>query len=142
QLHAITYTQVADPASPTGFRDVYISPQTKSLLGYTAEEWRGDPELWIKRTHPEDLDRVLHEERASAGGSTVFRAEYRMIARDGRVVWFRDEASPVVDLSTGDTFWQGMMLDITAEKLAQVDVEASERRWKQLVETLPAVVFI
>src|SRR5437870_985388 len=116
QIPAITYTQVADPASPTGFRDVYISPQTKSMLGYTAEEWRADPELWIKRTHPEDLDRVLHEERASAGGSTVFRAEYRMIARDGRVVWFRDEASPVVDLSTGDTFWQGMMLDITAEK--------------------------
>jgi PAS domain S-box-containing protein len=142
QIPAITYTQVADPASPTGFRDVYISPQTKSILGYTAEEWRADPELWIKCTHPEDLDRVLHEERASAGGSTVFRSEYRMIARDGRIVWFRDEASPVIDLGTGSTFWQGMMLDITAEKLAQEEVEASEQRWRQLVETLPAVVFI
>src|SRR5438552_10820095 len=79
QIPAITYTQVADPASPTGFRDVYISPQTKSMLGYTAEEWRRRPEQRIKRNRPGDLVRGPHEEAAGAGGSSVFRGGVRLL---------------------------------------------------------------
>ena len=44
-----------------------------------------------------------------------FSVEYRMIARDGRVVWFRDEAVLVCDGADGTPrYWQGVMIDITA----------------------------
>lgn len=90
QIPAITYTQVRDDTSPTGFVDLYISPQTSTVLGYAPEEWKADPELWIKILHPDDLERVLAVERHTADTGEPFRVEYRMIARDGRVVWFRD----------------------------------------------------
>src|SRR5439155_7990583 len=79
-IPAITYTQVEDPASPTGFRDVYISPQTGSMLGYTADEWQQDPELWIKATHPADLAHVLDAEGDAVAFGKRFHSEYRMIA--------------------------------------------------------------
>lgn len=142
QIPAITYTQVEDPSSPTGFRDVYISPQTLPLLGYTAEEWQADPELWIRATHPADRDMVVEEDRRAARSSDRFRSEYRMVARDGHVVWFRDEAVLVEDPESGLRLWQGVMLDVTDEKIARREHRAAEARYQALVEQVPAIVYL
>lgn len=141
-IPAITYTQVEDPRSPTGFRDVYISPQTTMILGYTPEDWQADPTLWITATHPDDRQRVVFEDNDAASSGTSFQSEYRMIARDGRVVWFRDEAVLVEDPVSGLSFWQGVMLDVTKEKeLLEQQIEA-EAKYRNLVEQLPAIVYL
>jgi two-component system, sensor histidine kinase and response regulator len=142
QIPAITYTQVTDPDSPTGFRDVYISPQTTTILGYTPWEWQSDPELWITVTHPEDRDRVVQNDREAARTATHFSEEYRMIARDGRVVWFRDEAVLVEDPASGVSFWQGVMLDITEAKDAAAHHAEIEAKYRALVEQIPAIVYL
>jgi PAS domain S-box-containing protein len=142
QMPAITYTQIADPDSPTGFRDVYISPQTTTILGVTPYEWQFDPELWIELTHPNDRDRVVENDRAAARAGTHFSEEYRMIARDGRVVWFRDEAVLVEDPASGVSFWQGVMLDITEAKTAAAHHAELEAKYRTLVEQIPAVVYL
>lgn len=139
---AITYTQVEDPDSPTGFRDVYISPQTEAILGYTPEEWQADPTLWITATHPEDRDRVIDEDQDAAADGTRFQSEYRMIARDGRMVWFRDAAALVEDPVSGLSFWQGVMLDVTEEKRALEHHAEAEAKYRTLVEQLPAIVYL
>jgi PAS domain S-box-containing protein len=141
-IPAITYMQVEDPESPTGFRDVYISPQTTKILGYTPEEWQADPTLWITTTYAEDRDRVLEEDREAASHATRFHSEYRMIARDGRIVWFRDEAALVEDPTSGLSFWQGVRLDITEQKrLLEIGV-TTEAKYRNLVEQLPAIVYL
>lgn len=142
QIPAITYTQVADPESPTGYRDVYISPQTLPLLGFTAEEWQADPTLWIQTTHPDDRDRVIGEDRESSREAKRFQSEYRMIAKDGRTRWFRDEAVFLHEPTSGLGVWQGVMLDITDEVEAREDRAAIEVRYRALVEQLPAVVYL
>jgi PAS domain S-box-containing protein len=48
-----------------------------------------------------------------------FRSEYRMIARDGLVRWFHDEAEVVRGSAGQRLCWQGVMLDITAQKKAE-----------------------
>jgi PAS domain S-box-containing protein len=142
QIPAITYTQVEDSGSPTGFRDVYISPQTKRILGYTPEEWIADPMVWVKATHPDDRDRVIEEDQTSARKGTTFHSEYRMIARDGHLVWFRDEAVLVEDPVNDVSFWQGVMLDVTEEKRALEHHAEIEAKYRTLVEQLPAVVYL
>jgi len=141
QIPAITYTQVDDPDSPTGFRDIYISPQTFDILGYTPEEWQDDPELWIYATHPDDRARVVAEDIEAADTRGVFRTEYRMIARDGRVVWFRDEARLVND-ETGVGVWQGVMLDVTAQKESEQRNLETQAKYRTLVEQIPAIVYL
>ncbi|MGE5459512.1 MAG: PAS domain-containing protein [Solirubrobacterales bacterium] len=141
-IPAITYTQVEDPESPTGFRDVYISPQTTTILGYTPEEWQGDPTLWVTTTYPEDRDRVIAEDREAASHASRFNSEYRMVARDGRIVWFRDEAALVEDPTSGLSFWQGVMLDITEQKRLLEIGATTEAKYRNLVEQLPAIVYL
>ncbi|MGZ4124696.1 MAG: PAS domain-containing protein, partial [Actinomycetota bacterium] len=142
QIPAITYTQIADADSPTGFRDVYISPQTTKILGVTPYEWQMDPSLWIELTHPDDRDRVAASERDATHGGTHFSEEYRMTARDGREVWFRDERVLVEDPASGVSFWQGVMLDITEAKTAASHHAELEAKYRTLVEQIPAIVYL
>jgi PAS domain S-box-containing protein len=100
----ITYTEEVD----TG-RTFAISPQIKTILGYSQEQWMGDANLWMDRIHPEDRDRVVDGcERANQARET-FRAEYRIIASDGRIVWVRDEAVLVGGSEGQPLCWQGVM---------------------------------
>jgi PAS domain S-box-containing protein len=142
QIPAITYTQIEDPSSPTGFRDLYISPQTLPILGYTSEEWQADPTLWIQVTHPDDRDMVIEQDHRAASTGDRFQSEYRMIARDGRTVWFRDEAALIEDPATGLQFWQGVMLDITEMRAAELEHAEVQAKYRNLVEQLPCVVYL
>jgi two-component system, sensor histidine kinase and response regulator len=141
QIPAITYTEIEDESSPIGYRDVYLSPQVESILGYSPFEWQADPELWVRTMHPDDRDRVTEDDRKS-DETGAFTSEYRMIARDGRVVWFRDKATVVEDPVAGVRFWQGVMLDVTEQKLAEANHFEVAAKYRTLVEQIPAVVYL
>src|SRR5918997_4341747 len=85
---AVTYVQEA-----TGSNAVtYVSPQIEPMLGYKPEECISDPEHWIKILPPADRERVFAEDKRTNETSEPFGIEYRQFAKDGRVVWVRDEA--------------------------------------------------
>src|SRR5207244_2089755 len=66
---------------------------------------------------------------------TPLSAEYRMIAKDGRVVWVSEKAAVVTDEATGILYWQGVMVDITARKEAEAQRELAVERLKAALET-------
>jgi PAS domain S-box-containing protein len=142
QIPCITYTEVHDDTSSKGQRTTYVSPQVSRILGYAPEEFVNDPGLWRRIRHPADRATVIAAERAAEVTKQPFAAEYRMYARDGRMLWFRDEAVVVDDHDSGGTFWQGVMFDVTAEKRAAEQANEADLRYRTLVETLPAVVYI
>jgi diguanylate cyclase (GGDEF)-like protein/PAS domain S-box-containing protein len=119
----------------------YVSQQIESLLGYTAEEWLSDPEIWFRQIHPDDRTRALEEEIASKAGGSQLTSEYRMHRRDSRVVWVRDEAVLVFDDQGHALYWQGFLLDITGRKTTEQALEASESRHRQLVDNLPVGIY-
>ena len=120
-IPAILYIDKPDQYS-TSF---YISPQTADILGYPPEEWIDNPDLWLQKLHPDDLERVSAENDASNATGESFFSEYRLIARDGRVVWFRDQAVPVPADDGTPLYWRGVMLDITEQKRAEAQLRRS-----------------
>ncbi len=114
-IPAILYIDKPDSLS-TNF---YTSPQAVDLLGYTQEEWETDAGLWVGRIHPDDAERVIGENDRSNETGEHFLIEYRMLAKDDRVVWVRDEAVMVYDDDGAPLHWRGIMLDITAQKEAE-----------------------
>ena len=44
-------------------RWLYVSPQIKSILGFTPEEWVNRPEIWHEQVHPDDLTAALEDEK-------------------------------------------------------------------------------
>jgi PAS domain S-box-containing protein len=132
QIPAVTYTAALDDASTT----LYVSPQVEMLIGYSQAEYAADPDLWRKRLHPADLGRVLEEVQRSHEHGAALRTEYRMLTRNDRVVWVRDEALAVRDDSGRPLFLQGIMFDITARKVAEEKVDLYQRQLRTLASEL------
>src|SRR5262249_50191605 len=119
--------------------NVYMSPQLEVVLGYSAEEWATDREHFLKVVHPEDRDRVLAEHRRTRETGDLFSMEYRMVARDGSVRWFLDQARVVRDEAGQPVAHHGFLLDITDWKGLEDALHRSEeelRREKQYLESL------
>jgi len=130
QVPAITYMDSVLKDDPTDVTPTYISPQLESVLGYTPEEWLADEDLWTKLVHPDDRAEVARIGDATRVAGGPFSAEYRMIRRDGRIVWIRESSVLIRDEAGNPRFWQGIMLDVTEQKIAEQAVRASERRFR------------
>ncbi|MBV9802195.1 MAG: EAL domain-containing protein [Solirubrobacterales bacterium] len=101
----------------------YVSPQIEQILGYTPEEWCADPALWLARLHAEDRDWVLAREEGLIGAETGGPAiEYRLLHRDGRVVWIRDDAVLATG-ANGELCWNGVLSDVTERKHVEAELE-------------------
>ena len=116
QVPGITYAESLDDG-----RTMSISPQVETVLGYSQEEWMNNPLLWVEIIHPDDRKRVVDGCDEANRTRQTFRAEYRMITRDGRVVWIEDVATLVEDSRGRPLCWQGVMLDVTARKQGSSD---------------------
>jgi PAS domain S-box-containing protein len=110
----------------------YVSPQINALLGYDPEECISDPEHWIKILHPDDKERVLAEDSRTNETGEPFRMEYRQFAKDGSVVWVRDEATVVCDEEDNPSYWLGVLIDVTERKEAEADLKEANRRLNDL----------
>jgi PAS domain S-box-containing protein len=118
---AILYIDAVDDIST----NLYTSPQIEQMLGYSVDEWRDDPELWISRMHDDDRERVLSEHRESNRTGRPFHAEYRLFSRDGAERWVRDEAVIVRNDDGEALFWRGVMLDVTEHKRVEAQLRQS-----------------
>jgi diguanylate cyclase (GGDEF)-like protein/PAS domain S-box-containing protein len=131
QIPAVTYI---DKATNGPDEPIYTSPQIEDLLGYTAEEWL-EGRLWPERIHPEDKGRILAaDERFEAGGEP-FSEEYRLLARDGSVVWVREDAVLIRGEKGEPLYFQGVLLDITKRKEAEEALRESEERLHTLADS-------
>ena len=130
----VVYLDLVQPDDPSESLPLYISPQIEELLGYEHAAWLTEDELWRDVLHPEDRDRCAEADAHARATLSELYAEYRMIHKDGRIVWVSEHASVVEDATTGKLYWQGVMVDITARKHAELALAASERQYRSVFE--------
>jgi diguanylate cyclase (GGDEF)-like protein/PAS domain S-box-containing protein len=118
QLPLAIYVDRIDESSS----NVYTSPQIEPLLGYSPEEWVADPGLFVELLHPDDRERVLATHARTYSTGEPLCVEYRLIRKDGRVVWIHDEALVIPGEDGGDPLLQGYLLDITARVEAEAEL--------------------
>ena len=123
RLPAVTYVAELGACGPWR----YVSPQIESMLGFSPGEWLSDPANWINRIHDEDRESVLAVEEHFQKNRDLFQAEYRMLARDGRVLWFRDEAVMLPTAEDHPCLMQGVMYDITEHKRLEDQLRHSQK---------------
>jgi len=139
QIPAIVYREAV---RGDALEVVYINSRVESLLGITPAEWVADSGVWMQTIHPDDRAAVEEENRRTEVTGEPFVIEYRMISRDGRVLWFRDQATLVRDELGEPAFWQGVMMDVTQRREAEAGLAEAEARYRALVEQLPAIAYI
>jgi two-component system, cell cycle sensor histidine kinase and response regulator CckA len=103
----------------------YVSPQVEDMFGFTPEEWLAGSTSWTIHIPVEDHPVVEAAEEASTRGER-FQAEYRIIHKDGRVIWVSDTAV-VVPGSGSHPVMEGIIVDITERKLLENQLQQSRR---------------
>ena len=122
QVPAIIYLHEPTPIHQSSTYDYevsYISPRIEEVLGYSPHEFLQNRALWNEIIHPDDRARVIAEDERTDASGDPFLMEYRMVRRDGRVVWIREEAFLIHGPEGEPLYWQGIMTDVTKQKLAE-----------------------
>ena len=112
----------------------YVSPQIEQLLGFSQTEWLEDPVLWYRQLHPDDRDRWSKHFAPTCAAGTPFKAVYRFLAKDGRVVWVHGSANVVRDPEGKLLFLQGVAFDISSIKEAELERERVSARLQNSLE--------
>jgi PAS domain S-box-containing protein len=140
-IPAMTYMEAAaNRARGTDF--LYMSPQIEAVLGYSPEEWMTDPGLFARTLHPDDREQVLEEDARTSRTGEPFKMEYRHVARDGSVVWMRDEAVLVRDHAGDPLYWLGVQFDITDRRETEEALRQSEERYRTVVKQAAEGIFV
>ena len=109
----------------------YVSPRAERMLGYPLAQWTAVPSFWINHVHPDDRERVLAYNLECTREMRGHEFEYRMIAADGHEVWVHDVITVVVENGHPSKL-RGIMVDITAQKLAALRIKNLNRTYAVL----------
>jgi PAS domain S-box-containing protein len=123
------------------FEFSFVSEQAERLLGYPAARWIEDPGFWSSHIHEDDRGQVIDSCIKSTQAKEPHTLEYRMVAADGRCVWLRDIVSVVVENDIPITL-RGIMIDITEQKMAELNLREAEEKFRDLVEKSLVGVYI
>jgi diguanylate cyclase (GGDEF)-like protein/PAS domain S-box-containing protein len=115
EIPALTYVAWADEAGSRA----YVSPQLHAMTGFTPGEWLAEPDMWVRRLHPEDRERVLRQFKDACTTGGRFASEYRILDHQGRVVWWRDEGRVLPGPDGKARFLRGFVLDVTEQRIAE-----------------------
>lgn len=121
RMPAITYI-TAPNGEEMPLRLLHISDRIEALIGYTTHEWADNEIFWKQIVHPDDVAALDEVNRRTTRSGEPYRAEYRMIARDGRIVWVRDEAVLIRDEDGTPLYWLGFVIDISDLKRIEAEL--------------------
>jgi PAS domain S-box-containing protein len=137
QVPAVIYTDSAEKI----YQTLYINPQLKTITGYDPAEWLADDDLWEKIVFPDDRERVMEEYSRTYAAKEPSISEYRIITRDGRIIWVSDETRLIRDRRGKPLFWQGVMVDITVRKQAEEEIHRAQQRMEMLVTSSTVMLY-
>jgi PAS domain S-box-containing protein len=138
QIPAVVFMAYLD----RGIGEAYVSPQIEAALGFSQEEWLEDPIRWYSHIHPEDKQRWSTEAAEMFLTGNPLRSAYRVVARDGRVIWFHCEAKMVRKEDGEPWFIHGVGFDITDLKRTEGALQEERNVVSAILHTVGALVVV
>lgn len=106
-------------------------PACISVTGYTSDEYKEDPQLWVRMVHSEDRKEVVKMVTMALQGIDPPVIEHRIIHKNGSIRWVqnaivlrRNERGRVIS-------YDGLISDITKRKQAE---QLADLKHKQLIQ--------
>jgi PAS domain S-box-containing protein len=138
QIPAVVFMAYLD----RGVSEAYVSPEIEASLGYAREEWLEDPVRWYDRIHPDDKQRWSIEAAGMFLSGKPLRSSYRVMARDGRVVWFHCDARMVRRPDGSPWFIHGVAFDISDLKGTERALQQERNVVSAILDTVGALVTV
>src|SRR3984885_14798403 len=138
QIPAVVFMASLD----RGISEAYVSPQIEASLGYSREEWLEDPVRWYQHIHPDDKQRWSVEAAEMFLSGKPLRSSYRVIARDGRVIWFHCDARMIRHEDGRPWFIHGIAFDISDMKRIEEALQEERNFISAILDTVGALVVV
>ncbi len=138
QIPAVVFMAYLD----RGIGEAYVSPQIEAALGFSQEEWLEDPVRWYTHIHPDDKHRWSIEAAEMFLNGSPLRSAYRVVARDGRVIWFHCEAKMIRKANGEPWFIHGVGFDITDLKRTEEALQEERNVVSAILHTVGALVVV
>ncbi len=116
--------------------ETFHGPTCVAVTGYTTEEFKSDPYLWIRMVPAEDQEIVRAQALGVLSGKDPEAIEHRIITKGGHIRWVSNSIVPNYDVDGKLIAYDGLIRDITNRKIAEETLRESEERYRQLVETM------
>ncbi len=113
---------------------LFVSPGVRELYGVEPEAVLADGALLNRFRHPDDRVMVEHEIKTVVNHSLPLYSEFRIVLADGTLKWVQMMSSSISTDSEG-TIRNGVMMDITARKRAEIELRETEERWKLALDS-------
>jgi PAS domain S-box-containing protein len=149
KLHEASYRQVVTHIPvliysarfrEDGHADVVLASAASSrLLGRPAEELLGDHARWLALVHEEDRELVKAAIEQLRRQNVPVLCEYRV--GDGAGRWLRDTLAPLRGPEGELLGWEGVVSDITEQRVLADDLRRTTGMFHALLSNLPAGVF-
>ena len=115
----------------------FVSSACLEILGYTPEEVYASPGLLIQRVHPSDVLEFEAAVRTSAQQLSQWSWEGRMLTKSGDARWIRARSRPEKQ-TDGAIVWDGLLIDVSDQKRAELALSQSKRNLAIQVEARTA----
>jgi PAS domain S-box-containing protein len=138
QIPAVVFMAYLD----RGISEAYVSPQIEASLGYSREEWLEDPIRWYEHIHPDDKQRWSLEAASMFLSGKPLRSSYRVIARDGKVIWFHCDAKMMRRPDGQPWFIHGVAFDISDLKRTEEALQQERNVVSAILDTVGALVVV
>jgi PAS domain S-box-containing protein len=138
QIPAVVFMAYLD----RGIGEAYVSPQIEAALGFSQEEWLEDPVRWYSHIHPDDKQRWSREAAEMLLTGNSLRSAYRVVSRDGRVIWFHCEAKMIRKEDGEPWFIHGVGFDITDLKRTEEALQEERNVVSAILHTVGALVVV
>jgi PAS domain S-box-containing protein len=138
QIPAVVFMAYLD----RGIGEAYVSPQIEAALGFSQEEWLEDPVRWYSHIHPDDKPRWSAEAAEMFLTGNPLRSAYRVISRDGRVIWFHCEAKMIRKPNGEPWFIHGVGFDISDLKRTEEALQKERNVVSAILDTVGALVVV
>ncbi len=125
-----------------GIGEAYVSPQIEATLGFSQREWLEDPIRWYQQIHPDDKQRWSVEAAEMFFSGNPLRSAYRVMSRDGRVIWFHCEAKMMRRSDGQPWFIHGVAFDISELKRTEAELQEERDVLSAILETVGALVLV
>lgn len=119
----------------------YISPKCEKLWGYTADEFTRGGGLHEKIIHPKDRKSKIPLREKLMKGEVVSK-EYRIIRKNGNIMWVRDSIKPTLDSEGRLKRVDGSIHDITNLKKAQQALAEERNLLRTLIDNIPDFIYV
>lgn len=100
--------------------------------GYTLQEILGADSLFM--VHPDDREHVRQSARAMMRGETIAPYEYRVVTKQGDILWYVGTVTPIEYQYQPATL--GCQMDISLQKRAEDALKQSEERSRTIIDSI------